>query len=468
MAKSSSKAGVSGGGRKRAYTRDSIVKKVSGVEFLTGKRTATVKETGKTFYYESKNLLKFPDDDVCGTDGGEIFYNSKTDTTFILFGDSYAAGKMNAAGEAPDRQWRSNLLAMTKDTDASDGISFDGWFRGNKGKACAIVEGKHLPVPECKEHGYERTKIPMGGIEINGTVYVYYESIRYFLRGGFWKVNYGGVIKSTDNCKTFERVPDLTWFPSVTDQFDYALVSATQSWEDTDKQPEVNKKTIAAAKKKISRADERVAPYFAQCYPLDGKDGYVYIFGRRGGRQHGIKMMRVRYENIEKFDEHEYYLGNDKNGDPIWEKGYEGLAKLNNDEVGYVLASNEDEPASNMSAMWNEYLGKWMLVYYRPKRVDEEGKEIYPASIGFRLSDVPYGNYGEYHTIIDPEFYVKDDHYGFLGFEWSYGEPYVATAVFYGAFVHEKYTEEKGKVFYLIHAIAPPVYNCVLIKIELK
>ncbi len=450
------------------YTRDPAVERVDSIEFVTGKRSMKVSAEDKVFAFESANLKALRQDDVVGTDLGVPFYSKKNNRMYLLFGDTYGAGKMNAQGEAPDKQWRSSTMAVSSDFDLSDGLTFDGWYRGSKDKAQAVIEGKHIPLPECIANGFERTKIPQGGIEVNGTIYIYYESIRNFAKGGTWRVNYQGVIKSTDGCRTFERVPDLTWFNSVDDKFGYALVSAAEPWEDAVSRTTVTDEAVDAARKKIKRAEERQAPYFAQCYPIDGKDGYVYIFGRRAGRQHGIKVMRVKYENIEKFEEHEYYLGNDKNGGPVWEKGYEGLAKLNNNEVGYVIASNEDEASSNMSVMWNEYLGKWMLVYFRPKKLDGDGNEIYPNSIGFRLSDVPYGNYGEYHSIMKHDYFARDGHYGFLGVEWDYPNPdRTPPSLFYGGFVHEKYTEQNGKVFYVVLSIAPPVYNSALLRVEL-
>ena len=423
-----------------------LIKKVSGVEFLTGRMYSRKELTDTEVIVDSDNHAKFPEAEVCGTDLGVPFYNSKNDTMYLLFGDTFGPRGSGIT------KWRSSVMSYSTDYDLKDGLTFDGWFSDQNGLyATAVSEGKHYPREELKE----RTKIPQGGIEVNGTVYIYYESIRTWGKPGTWYVNYQGVLKSTDNCKTFERVPDLTWFTSTTDEhFEYAKYSATWDYWGND--------TDAV----IDRAEEREAPYFAQCYPVDGKDGYVYIFGRKAGRQNGVKVARVKYEDIEKFSEHEYYAGNDKEGNPIWIKGYEGLKAINNDTVGFILASNENEPTSNMSVMYNEYLGKWMFVYFRPAVEDENGNKIYDNSLGFRLSDVPYGNYGEYHQIFDKSFFTKDGvHHSFMGVDWVFTRP---NSVFYSAFIHEKYTEEKGKVFYLIVSITNPIYNSILMKVELE
>ena len=462
------------------YTRDSAIANVEGVELITGDYSAAINASGSKYLYESRNHKNLRDDDIGGTDLGIPFYNSKNDTMYILYGDTYGTGRAETeSGEDDSRNWRSSVMAISKDYDLSDGLTYDGWWRGGSDQAEAVIEGKHLPTggdTGTIKKGTERTKIPQGGIEVNGVVYIYYESIRNFGTAGTWRVNYQGVIKSTDNCQTFERVPDLTWFPDIDNHGDYAIYSAAESWADatnTDVQSEddITPQMLADAKAKIPNAEERNAPYFAQCYPVDGNDGYVYIFGRRAGRQHGIKVARVSYENIEKFDEHEYYTGNDKDGNPIWVKGLDGLKALDNDTVGYVLASGKDEPASNMSVMWNEYLGKWMLFYFRPAIfANGNGVQLYPPMVCFRLSDTVWGNYGELHEVMEGDFFTRQgskNASGFIGMDADSSFTFSKELSFYAGFVHEKYQEQNGKVFYFIATIAG-VYNSALFKVTLN
>ena len=461
------------------YTKDDLVLSVDGVELITGDNPYVVGENDTTFVYTSRNHKNFRVDDVGGTDLGVPFYNSVTDEMYLLFGDTYGASSSN---------WRSSVMAISKDYNLSDGLTFDDWWRGTSRQAAAVIEGKHFDSSYCIANGTERTKIPQGGIEVNGTVYIFYESIRNFGAGGTWRVNYQGVIKSTDNCQTFERVHDLTWF-NITDHFNYALYSAAEDWVDAtniDVQTEkdITPQMLEEAREKISRAEERNAPYFSQCYPVDGKDGYVYVFGRKGGRQHGIKVARVAYENIEDFEYYEYFCGNedDDPSKPIWKQSFEGLKEINNDTVGYVLASNDDEPASNMSVMWNEYLGKWVLFYFRPQRFAPDGEAYYPISYGFRLSDTVWGNYGEYHKVLEHDIFFPDGADGNFVFKgYDYAEKGFAknkkddassfkmnwSVDFYAGFVHEKYQEENGKVFYFILTFAD-VYNSALMKVTLK
>ncbi|MBE5756768.1 MAG: DUF4185 domain-containing protein [Clostridiales bacterium] len=422
---------------------ENLVKKVTGIEFLTGERNkndaSKVVRENLIKPYVSKNWKRHEKALVKGTDLGIPFYNSKNDTMYILFGDTFSVNRQ-----------RGSVMAISRDYDLSDGLTFDGYYnKNNDGYADELI----TTVLD-KTWQTEDTKIPQGGIEIDGNVYIFYEAIRCWAPVGRWFVNYQNVLKSTDNCKTFEKVYDLTWFPETSGEyFEIAKKFAEQDMNLNDSGVTIDNK------------EDRKAPYFAQMYPVDGMDGYVYLFGRKAGRQHGIKSARVKKENIEIFTEYEYYLGNDKSQNPIWVKGYEGLKALDNDEVGFVLATNEDEPTSNMSVMFNKYLNKWMLVYFRPEKVDENGNKIYTNSVGFRLSDVPYGNYGEYHTILTEEFFKEGDHYAFMEAKWNYDKP---ASPFYGAFVHEKYTEENGKTFYLILSLAGAIYNSILLKVELE
>jgi len=475
------------------YTRDSYIMSVDGVELITGDNPYAVSDSGATFRYDSRNHTKFMNDDVGGTDLGIPFYNSKNNTMYILYGDTYGTGRAQTPdGQDRGSNWRSSVMAISKDYNLADGLTYDDWWRGGSDQAEAVIEGKHWDRSICVATGVEGTKIPQGAIELNGNVYIYYESIRYFGAGGTWKVNYQGVIKSTDNCQTFERVHDLTWFPtaSKTDYFNYALYSAAEDWDEAtymgiETEADITPQILAEAKAKIPNAEERVAPYFSQCYPIDGKDGYVYVFGRRSGRQNGIKVARVAYENIEKFDEYEYFCGNRGNNpnQPIWKKGTEGLKAINNDEVGFVLASGKNEPASNMSVMWNEYLGKWMLFYFRPTKLAATGGEYYPISIGFRLSDTVWGNYGEFHKVLEQDFFLPDGPDGdfvFRGYDYlekgyaqfngddaasfNMGKKKVK---FYAGFAHEKYQELGGRVFYFILTLEG-VYNSCLMKVTLN
>ncbi|MEG2015341.1 MAG: DUF4185 domain-containing protein, partial [Clostridia bacterium] len=132
---------------------------------------------------------------VNGTDLGFPIYNPSNNTMYLAFGDTFSTA-MPGGGA-----WRSNVLASSTDFNLSDGLDIDGFYSGATGIAKAVIEGKHITNTEV-------TKIPTGGIYVNGAFYMFYMSIREWDN---WTVNYCGAVKSTDNCKSFVRVNDLSW-----------------------------------------------------------------------------------------------------------------------------------------------------------------------------------------------------------------------------------------------------------------
>ena len=62
---------------------------------------------------------------VAGTDLGSMF--NMDDKTYFVFGDTFGyrpPGMTGGGGE----QWRSNVMAVSTDSDPSDGITFDGFI----------------------------------------------------------------------------------------------------------------------------------------------------------------------------------------------------------------------------------------------------------------------------------------------------------------------------------------------------
>lgn len=380
-----------GNENKNVYSLSDSIKNVSTIGYVTG-----------------RDSLGYTDEcGVHGTDLGIPFYNERNGKMYLLFGDTFTL-------------WRSNVMAYSSDFELSDGLKIDGWYANQFGLATAIIEGHH----SANDLYYERTKIPQGGIFVNGNMYVYYESIRHWGEAGYWDVNYSGVIKSSDDGQTWERLHDLTWI--ATDEELYAEKIVELATQDINNENTDYELTI----------EERLAPYFAQMYPVDGKDGYIYLYGRKGGRQYGIVVGRVLKENIEKFSEHEYLVGT-KDGEPNWVKGSEGLKALSESNDAEIIAA----PTSNMSVMYNEYLGKWQMTYYLPGN-----------GIVYATADTPYGPYSPCERIFDTTYTFPDNLTGL-----------------YGAFTHELYTEQDGKIFYIIVSSGKePNYNAWMVKVELK
>ena len=192
-----------------------------------------------------------------------------------------------------------------------------------------------------------------------------------------------------------------------------------------------------------------VAPGFGQLYPLDGKDGYVYLFGRFGGRQKGIKVARVKREDFERFSAYEY-LVRYENGEPVWLPYREGIDAIIADPTA---ADVIPAPTSNMAVHWNEYLGKWVLTYYRTK-----------TGICYATADHPYGPYSKPVLLISIKLPAL-----------TADLPSKSGASgLYGGFTHEMMNREYGKIMpvvisqWYVTSAGPRFYGSKMFEIEFE
>lgn len=355
-----------------------LVKEVKFKEFVSGENSPS-------------NTLKWK---VNGTDLGIPCYSKKEDALWLFFGDTF-----DTPFPAEKAYWRGTVIGKVKDYNFSNHMIFDSFVEDEKGYAKNLI----IHHKSTQEEFYERTKICQGAIEVNGVMYAFYESIRYWGEAGFWDVNYSGVIKSTDGGKTWERVYDLTWADLSQPQYTDRIKELAE--QDTN---------LVASGYNLDLSTHN-APAFGQMYPVDGKDGYIYIYGRHGGRQYGIVVGRVKYDQIEDFSSYEYLVDSNYF---VWEKGEIGLKMiLENEEKALIIP----KPVSNMSVAYNEYFGKWMLFYYKPA-----------VGIVACFADTPYGKFSEPETLIPCDIELPCGKY------------------LYGAFTHELLFREKGKRIYVI------------------
>ena len=259
---------------------------------------------------------------VGGTDLGIPVYNSKNDTMYLFFGDTFQNEK-NQTG-----YWRSNVVGLSKDYDLSDGLTFDSFLAGSSGIAKAVIDGHHAD-------GFEMTKIPTGAVEVDGVLYMFYFSIRTWNPNS---MNYGGAVKSTDNGETWERVYDMTWVDH--DEGGYSADIARLVNEDIDLQENGGNIDIAG----------RAGNTFTQIFPIDGKDGYIYILGEGKYRQGGIRMGRVKKENIEVFEEYEYFNGieNGQRRRIECELKKFALTSAHNGFIGNCVFTREDQAGTGL------------------------------------------------------------------------------------------------------------------------
>lgn len=145
--------------------------------------------------------------DVCGTDLGTM---AEIDGTIVMaFGDTF--GWRGDACTKFGPNWRSNVIAMTTDTDASDGIVIDDWLTGEDGRAIAAREGRHM-----LKFSSEQTKIPTAMVAVGDTLYLHYMSVHGFAdMGGVWLCNSSRFIASHDGGHSWdEGVADFGNFQS--------------------------------------------------------------------------------------------------------------------------------------------------------------------------------------------------------------------------------------------------------------
>jgi hypothetical protein len=142
--------------------------------------------------------MKAPD--ICGTDLGTM---AEIDGKIVLaFGDTFGWKDNACIRFGPN--WRSNVVAFSADTDASDGIVIDDWVTGADGKAVAVSEGAHQDAFKG-----EQTRIPTAMVTVGDTLYMHYMSVNGFSSmGGVWLCNWSRFISSTDGGKTWSPAPE--------------------------------------------------------------------------------------------------------------------------------------------------------------------------------------------------------------------------------------------------------------------
>ncbi|MCQ2802533.1 MAG: DUF4185 domain-containing protein [Bacilli bacterium] len=333
--------------------------------------------------------------DVYGTDLGIPVYSEKEKKLWFFFGDTFATPLPS------DQNWRGTVVGKVSNLDFSKGINFESFISDKDGKAINLIKHHKCKDSDC----FEVTKICQGAVEVNGVMYAFYQSVRRWGEPGYWDVNYSGAIKSKDGGQTWERDYNLIWtgkierYEKVVEQ----LANETADMEIADNHVDIYKHHCEA---------------FSQIYPKKDKDGYIYLFGRRGGRQYGLSVARVLQQNIEKFDEVEYYVNIDGKRD--WIKGIEGIKALNKYELeSYILPL----PVSNITIAYNEYIKKYIALYYKPS-----------VGVVMRTSDQIYGLYEDEILLIkQDDKHLPNTPYGL-----------------YGGFTHDLMMKNDGEVMYFI------------------
>lgn len=205
---------------------------------------------------------------VYGTDLGIMWdatttANPNEKKTMVLFGDSYDSGwKGEEAGLSPGSDpagWRSNLLALSNDTNLSDGLTFSSMIAdpATPNFAKQIIDSAH----DTSGSG-DFTAIPTAGVTVGDRHYIHYMQIKNWGANGRWNTNFSELAYSDDDGQNWAK-------------------SGVQ-WGSTSK--------------------------FAQAaYVKDG--GYVYMFGTPAGRFDGAYLARVTEADMLDKSKYEYWNG---------------------------------------------------------------------------------------------------------------------------------------------------------------
>jgi hypothetical protein len=152
----------------------------------------------------------------------------------------------------------------------------------------------------------------------------------------------------------------------------------------------------------------------------------MYIWGIPSGRMGGMALMKVPVDKIEDFNAYAYFTGLDEKGEPEWIQGPDGIS-----QAKVIL----EGPVGEISVIYNEYLGNFLVTYLKEDA----------HAIVMREGVTPWGEWSKPYNL-------------------AAGSQYPSL---YGAFMHPKYVEEKGKTFYFTMSQFFPIYNIMWMKAEL-
>ncbi|MFV8050962.1 DUF4185 domain-containing protein [Mycobacterium sp. 48b] len=346
---------------------------------------------------------------VAGTDLGIMWNSGYTDPVtgkpviYTLFGDTYSEPGM--AGD-----WRNNVLFRTIDTDLSDGLQFNGavinagaqypgdpngehqWY-GTGGAPAGATQIIYDPGGLNGLFGQTYTMIPTSAIAIENPdaeggyrQYATVMSIRTWDNPGSWTTNYSAIAFSDDGGKTWtvdrDTVRSSGWFRAGP-----AYVPGDEHFQQN-----------------------------ALVMSDDPTDPYVYVYGTPSGRQGSAYVARVEKDQITNLDAYEYWSGEDSSGAGQWVTGDPSAAvpvfgssstdflptlykvadfftfglftKIANGIWVGGLPTNGN--VSEMSVQYNEYLGKYVVLY------TDGGNNVV-----MRVSESPQGEWSDTTTLVN-------------------------------------------------------------------
>jgi hypothetical protein len=232
---------------------------------------------------------------VKGTDLG-IMWTDERGQILVAFGDTFGTGWKgfnNGPADPATIDWRSNTVARSSDRTPADGMTFD-FVTDRPGHAKELL-------PSLKRDETEITKIPTGGINVDGRNYLAYMSVRNFTPR--WITNYSGVAYSDDGGQTWADDARARWpnTPAFDDKFQ--MIAYTR------------------------------------------RDGFVYVFGTPNGRFGDAHVARVPEKQLLNKSAYEYWTGTG------WQHGDSAIAAP-------IVAG----PVGELSVRYDPELKRWQMM----------------------------------------------------------------------------------------------------------
>ncbi|AKS33521.1 DUF4185 domain-containing protein [Mycolicibacterium goodii] len=284
--------------------------------------------------------------DIWGTDLGIMWDGGEWNGERFVhtaFGDTFSGPHMSGF-------WRSNALLISTDNVLSDGL---GLVQTGPAYQFIPASGRNLFG---LFGGTEVTVIPTAGVQIDGTQYVNYMSVRSWDTPGRWTTNFSAISVYDPDTDTWVLAPSTIrsagWFSSST-----PYVPGSQNFQQ--------------------------AAYVLQPEDQVGEDGvrYLYAFGTPSGRAGSAYLSRVPEDAVTDLSEYEYWDGKrwvagnaavaaPVIGDSTRSSGLFGfIVDWANDPnvlggyLGGLVGAKTGGNVSEMSVQYNEYLGKYVVLY---------------------------------------------------------------------------------------------------------
>ena len=277
---------------------------------------------------------------ISGTDLGIMWDNGgsgKNKQVLVAFGDTF--GDCNVAGQ----EWRNNVLFRSVDVNLSvpDPIppNVPGYQYGGSPVTVDRPNFSRQVIGSLRLVSTEVTVIPTAAISVGTTQYVNFMSVASWGNPGQWTTNFSAVAVSTDNGETW-TVPVTSirpaWFNSVPG---VPFVWGYQNFQ--------------------------MGAYMR-------RDGYVYNYGTTAGRGGAPFLSRVVETAVPDLSQYEYWT-------PFgWLKN-----------MAYLAVQVTIAPGSEMSVAWNDYLGKYLMMYMN-----------FLGNIVLRTADNPQGPWSLPKTLV--------------------------------------------------------------------